>query len=74
LDAGTHETLMQAANFIPAVEDRQGMKVGCPEEIAYRMGFIDTEQLLRLAEQLPHNGYRDYLIGLTGNEMVSSNF
>ena len=69
LDAGTHETLMQAANFIQAVEDRQGLKIGCPEEIAYRKGFIDTEQLLIQAKQLFHNSYGDYLISLTEDEV-----
>ena len=45
LDAGTHETLIQAANFVQTVEDRQGMMISCPEEIAYRMGYINIEQL-----------------------------
>ncbi|MFM8320839.1 MAG: glucose-1-phosphate thymidylyltransferase RfbA [Chloroflexota bacterium] len=50
LDAGTHESLLQAANFVQAVEERQGMMISCPEEIAYRMGYIDREHLQRLAE------------------------
>ncbi len=61
LDAGTHETLLQAANFVQAVEERQGLMISCPEEIAYRMGFIDRQQLLRLAEALRFNAYGDYL-------------
>ena len=61
LDAGTHETLIQAANFIQTVEERQGLMIGCPEEVAYRVGFINKEQLLALAKQLRHNGYGKYL-------------
>jgi len=61
LDAGTHETLIQAANFIQTVEARQGLMIGCPEEVAYRVGFINKEQLLALAKQLRHNGYGKYL-------------
>lgn len=64
LDAGTHETLLQAANFIQAVEERQGLMISCPEEIAYRMGFIDGNQLRSLAKQLQYNGYGDYLLEL----------
>jgi glucose-1-phosphate thymidylyltransferase len=61
LDAGTHESLLQAANFVQAVEERQGMMISCPEEIAYRMGYIDADQLYRLAHDL-HNGYGNYLL------------
>lgn len=52
LDTGTHESLLQASHFVYTVEQRQGLKVSCPEEIAYRMGFIDAEQLRRLADPL----------------------
>jgi glucose-1-phosphate thymidylyltransferase len=62
LDAGTHETLIQAANFIQTVEERQGLMIGCPEEVAYRAGLIDREQLLALAKPLRHNGYGKYLM------------
>jgi glucose-1-phosphate thymidylyltransferase len=62
LDAGTHETLIQAANFIQTVEERQGLMIGCPEEVAYRAGLIDRGQLLALAKQLRHNGYGKYLM------------
>jgi glucose-1-phosphate thymidylyltransferase len=62
LDAGTHETLIQAANFIQTVEERQGLMIGCPEEVAYRVGLIDREQLLALAKPLRHNGYGKYLM------------
>ncbi len=62
LDAGTHESLLQAANFVQAVEERQGMMISCPEEIAYRMGYIDAGQLQTLAEQMSAgNGYGVYL-------------
>ena len=62
LDTGTHESLMQAANFIRVIEERQGLKVSCIEEIAYRMGYIDTAQVERLAEPLSKNGYGGYLL------------
>jgi glucose-1-phosphate thymidylyltransferase len=71
LDAGTHESLLQAANFVQAVEDRQGMMISCPEEIAYRMGFIDRGQLRRLASTLQSNQYGSYLIRLA-DEGVSA--
>jgi glucose-1-phosphate thymidylyltransferase len=64
LDAGTHESLLQAANFVQAVEDRQGMMISCVEEIAFRMGYIDGEQLRRLAYALRGNQYGDYLMQL----------
>ncbi len=51
LDAGTHESLLQAANFVQAVEDRQGMMISCPEEIAYRMGYIDKDQIAHLGKK-----------------------
>ncbi len=61
LDTGTHSSLMQAGMFIQAIEERQGLKIGCPEEIAFRMGFIDSNQLLRLAENLGSTDYAAYL-------------
>lgn len=64
LDAGTHESLLQASNFVQAVEDRQGLMISSPEEIAYREGFISREQLKALAEKLGNNGYGDYLLRL----------
>jgi glucose-1-phosphate thymidylyltransferase len=64
LDAGTPESLLQAAEFVHAVQERQGVMVACPEEIAYRMGYINREQLLDLARQLGDNSYRDYLLRL----------
>jgi len=62
LDTGTHESLMQAATFIEVIEQRQGLKVACIEEIAYRMGYIDAGQLEKLARPLMQNGYGQYLI------------
>jgi glucose-1-phosphate thymidylyltransferase len=64
LDAGTHQALLDAANFIKVIEERQGLKISCPEEIAYRMGYIDAGQLERLAVPLSKNGYGQYLLNI----------
>lgn len=64
LDTGTHESLQQAANFVETIEARQGLKIACPEEIAYLQGWIDEEQLMRLAEPLKKSGYGEYLLSL----------
>ncbi|MBI1792894.1 MAG: glucose-1-phosphate thymidylyltransferase RfbA [Chloroflexi bacterium] len=64
LDAGTHESLLQAANFVQAVEDRQGLMISSPEEIAYRQGFINRQQLFSLAKNMGSNGYANYLLRL----------
>lgn len=64
LDTGTHDSLLQASNFIETVEQRQGLMVACPEEISYRMGFINAEQVSRLAEPLKKNSYGKYLLNL----------
>lgn len=61
LDTGTHQSLLQAGQFVQVIEERQGLKIGCIEEIAYRMGYIDKAQLLKLAEKLGKSGYGDYL-------------
>jgi glucose-1-phosphate thymidylyltransferase len=68
LDAGTHESLLQSANFIETLELRQGLKIGCPEEIAYRQGYIDAEQLERLALTMNKNSYGQYLLDLLRSE------
>jgi glucose-1-phosphate thymidylyltransferase len=68
LDMGTHESLLQAANFIETVESRQGLKIACVEEVAYRMGYIDDAQLERLAQPLLNNSYGQYLINLLQQE------
>ncbi|TXD47747.1 glucose-1-phosphate thymidylyltransferase RfbA [Polaribacter sp. IC073] len=64
LDTGTHESLLEASNYIQAIENRQGLKVACIEEIAFEKGYISKEQLLRLAEPLKKNGYGQYLFGI----------
>ncbi len=66
LDTGTHDSLLDASSFIATIEKRQGLKVACPEEIAYRSGWIDAEQLRRLAEPLRKNDYGRYLLRLAG--------
>jgi glucose-1-phosphate thymidylyltransferase len=68
LDMGTHESLLQAANFIETIESRQGLKIACVEEVAYRMGFIDAVQLERLAQPLLKNNYGQYLMNLLRQE------
>jgi glucose-1-phosphate thymidylyltransferase len=64
LDTGTHDSLMQAGQFIETIEKRQGLKVACLEEIAYRMGYINKEQIIKLAEPLKNNNYGQYLLRL----------
>jgi glucose-1-phosphate thymidylyltransferase len=66
LDTGTQDSLLDAANFIAAVERRQGLKIGCPEEVAWRQGWIDASRLAALAEPLRKSGYGDYLLRLIG--------
>jgi glucose-1-phosphate thymidylyltransferase len=68
LDTGTHESLKQAADFVKTIEERQDLKICCPEEIAYRMGYIDAEQVVRLAEPLKKNTYGQYLLELVEDE------
>lgn len=64
LDTGTHQSMLEASQFIATIEARQGLKVACPEEIAYRLGYIDAQQLVRLAEPLRKNGYGEYLMNI----------
>ncbi len=68
LDTGTHDSLLQASNFIATIENRQGLKVACLEEIAYKKGYINKEQLLQLAEPLKKNEYGQYLIRLSNQD------
>jgi glucose-1-phosphate thymidylyltransferase len=71
LDTGTHDSLLQASNFIATIEQRQGLKVSCIEEIAFKKGFIDKDQLLELAEPMSKNQYGKYLKRLAKNQIVS---
>lgn len=64
LDTGTHDSMLEAANFIATIERRQNLKVACLEEIAYRMGYIDRDQLVKLAQPLKKNDYGQYLLRL----------
>ena len=71
LDTGTHNSLLDAANFIRVVEERQGLKIACPEEIAWRQGYIDSEQLTRLAEPLRKSGYGSYLLKILNERLYA---
>lgn len=68
LDAGTHESLLQASSFVQVVEDRQGLMIACPEEIAFRQGFINKNELKALADFYSSNHYGEYLLGLLDND------
>jgi glucose-1-phosphate thymidylyltransferase len=70
LDTGTHDSLLDAANFIRVVEERQGLKIACPEEIAWRMGFISTAELERLSAPLQKNGYGQYLLQIIDDRVI----
>ena len=70
LDTGTHESLLQASNYIEAVENRQGLKVGCLEEVAFRMGFIDRDRLARLGQELAKSSYGQYLLAIAREDQA----
>jgi glucose-1-phosphate thymidylyltransferase len=72
LDAGTHESLLQAGSFIQTIQERQGLMISCPEEIAYRMGYISKEQLCELGKKLSGNSYGEYILGVA-REAFESN-
>ena len=71
LDTGTHDSLLQASMFIQTIEHRQGLKIGCPEEVAYRMGFIDSQQLCALVKDLKKSSYGQYLESLAHESLTS---
>jgi len=70
LDTGTHDSLLEAGQFIATLEKRQGLKVACPEELAYRQGWIDSEQLQKLARPLVKNGYGQYLMSILNDRVI----
>ena len=70
LDAGMHHSLLQASNFVQAVEERQGMMISCPEEIAFRMGFISKDELIQLSKTFSDNQYGRYLLKLANGELL----
>jgi glucose-1-phosphate thymidylyltransferase len=70
LDAGTHDSMLAASNFVAAVENRQGLKIACIEEVAYRMGYIDAEQVRRLAAPLSKTGYGQFLLQILESDLT----
>ena len=70
LDTGTHESLLQAANFVHTIEERQGLKIACPEEIALRQGWISASEVEVIARSMQNNGYGAYLHNLIHREAV----
>lgn len=72
LDTGTHDSLFEAGLFIQTIERRQGLKIACPEEIAWRLGYIDSEQMAALARDVARSGYGQYLLGLLGEPHFAS--
>ena len=71
LDTGTHSSLLQAANFIETIEQRQGLKIACLEEVAFRMGYISAQELTKIAESYRNNGYGTYLLHVAQGEVGS---
>ena len=72
LDAGTYRSLQQATDFVETIEERQGLKIACSEEIAYLLGYINAEQVARLADPMKNNGYGRYLLELVKKEATSA--
>ena len=72
LDTGTHQSLLEASNFVEVVESRQGLKIACPEEVAYRMGTIDAAQLEALARPMGKSTYGAYLLDLVAREATGA--
>jgi glucose-1-phosphate thymidylyltransferase len=70
LDTGTFSSLLQASQFVEVIETRQGLKVGCIEEVAFRMNYIDSDQLIKLAQPLLKSGYGDYLMKISETQYV----
>jgi glucose-1-phosphate thymidylyltransferase len=70
LDTGTHEALQQAASYVQAIQERQGLKIACIEELAYRLGYIDADQLANLAQDMTQNDYGQYLLEIAGDVML----
>jgi glucose-1-phosphate thymidylyltransferase len=68
LDTGTHESMLQASVFVETIQSRQGLKVSCPEEIAFSLGYITAEQLLHLAEPMKKNSYGEYLVQIASGK------
>jgi glucose-1-phosphate thymidylyltransferase len=69
LDTGTHESLLEASQYIETIERRQGLKIACPEEIAFRLGYIDAAQVERIGNALAKNSYGKYLLGLLSDRV-----
>ena len=74
LDTGTHESLLQASNYIYTIEERQGLKVSCIEEIAFKRGYIGKEELIKLAEPLRKNQYGQYLMNIAEEKIFTFTF
>ena len=74
LDTGTHESLLKAALFVETIEERQGLKIACVEEVAYRMGYIDADQVLRLSHPMRKNDYGRYLVNLVNAELPHGSY
>jgi len=73
LDTGTQESLLQASNYIYTIEKRQGLKISCIEEIAFKRGFIDKTQLLKLAKDLGKSQYGEYLVNIANEKLLTFN-